>query len=72
VPDATKLFLNKTTFEKYSKKGGVIKVLNKIKIIVVTVNPTSPLGYKFDKSKFLNELKRGVAIPIYDLGPSKY
>ena len=72
VPDATKLFLNKTTFEKYSKKGGVIKVLNKIKIIVVTINPTSPLGYKFDKSKFLNELKRGVTIPIYDLGPSKY
>jgi len=72
VPDATKLFLNKTIFEKYSKKGGVIKVLNKIKIIVVTINPTSPLGYKFDKSKFLNELKRGVTIPIYDLGPSKY
>jgi len=72
VPDATKLFLNKSTFEKYSKKGGVIKVLNKIKIIVVTINPTSPLGYKFDKSKFLSELKKGIAIPIYDLGPSKY
>ncbi|MHA1671729.1 MAG: hypothetical protein ACTSV5_14315 [Promethearchaeota archaeon] len=72
VPDATKLFLNKTTFEKYCKKGGVIKILNKIKIILVTINPTSPLGYEFDKVKFLNELKKGTTIPIYDLGPSEY
>jgi len=72
VPDATKLFLKKGTFEKYLKKGGVIKVLNKIKIIIITINPTSPLGYKFDKFKFLSELKKGIAIPIYDLGPSEY
>ena len=72
VPDATKLFIKKTTFEKYLKKGGIIKVLNKIKIIIITINPTSPLGYEFDKSKFLNDLKKGIAIPIYDLGPSEY
>jgi len=72
VSDATKLFLSKTVFEKYSKKGGCIKVLDKIKIIVITINPTSPLGYEFDKLKFLNELKQGITIPIYDLGPSKY
>lgn len=72
VPDATKLFLKKATFEKYLKKGGVIKVLNKIKIIIITINPTSPLGYEFDKFKFLSELKKGIAIPIYDLGPSEY
>jgi hypothetical protein len=72
VPDATKLFLSKFTFEKYIKKGGVIKVLNEIKIITITINPTSPIGYNFDKEKFLNELKKGISIPIYDLGPSEY
>jgi len=72
VPDATKLFLKKATFEKFLEKGGVIKVLNKIKIIIITINPTSPLGYEFDKFKFLSELKKGIAIPIYDLGPSEY
>ncbi|MBY9003480.1 MAG: hypothetical protein KGD73_05880 [Candidatus Lokiarchaeota archaeon] len=72
VSDATKLFLSKSVFEKYSKKGGCIKVLDKIKIIVITINPTSPLGYEFDKLKFLNELKQGITIPIFDLGPSKY
>jgi hypothetical protein len=72
VPDATKLFLSKGTFDKYSKKGGIIRVLNEIKIIMITVNPMSPLGYQFDKSKFLSELKKGLSVPIYDLGPSEY
>ena len=72
VPDATKLFLSKKVFEKYIKKGGVIKVINKINIIMITINPTSPLGYEFDKSIFLNELKKDLTVPIYDLGPSDY
>lgn len=72
VPDATKLFLNKRIFEKYLKKGGSLKVLNKIQVIILTINPTSPLGYEFNKSIFLNELKKGISIPIYDLGPSEY
>jgi hypothetical protein len=72
VPDATKLFLSKNTFEKYIKKGGKIRVLNEIKIIMITINPTSPLGYEFDKFKFLSELKKGLTIPVYDLGPSEY
>ncbi len=72
VPDPTKLFLSKHTFTKFSKKGGIIKTINKIKIIMITINPTSPLGYKFDKSNFLIELKKGLTVPIYDLGPSEY
>ena len=72
VSDATKLFLSKGTFDKYSKKGGVVRVLNDIKIIMITVNPMSPLGYKFNKTKFLSELKKGISVPIYDLGPSEY
>jgi hypothetical protein len=72
VPDTTKLFLSKSPYEKYLKKGGIIKVLNKINLILITINPTSPLGYEFDKFKFLNDLKKGITIPIYDLGPSEY
>jgi hypothetical protein len=72
VPDATKLFLNKRVFEQYLKKGGTIRVLNQIRLLILTINPTSPLGYQFNKSKFLSELEKGISIPIYDLGPSKY
>lgn len=70
VEDGTKLFLSKGLLEKFQKKGGILKVLNPIKLIAVTANPTSPFGYQFDKNEFLTLLKENINIPIYDLGPS--
>jgi len=72
VEDATKLFITEKVFEKFKKKGGKLKVLNPIKIIAITVNPTSPTGINFNKTQFLELLKEKIAIPIYDLGPSDY
>ena len=68
VEDATKLFLSKKIMKKFQKKGGIIKVLNPIKVIAVTINPTSPLGYKFEKNTFLNLMKKNLDIPVFDLG----
>ncbi len=70
VEDGTKLFLSKGLLEKFQKKGGILKVLNPIKLIAVTANPTSPFGYEFDKNEFLTLLKEKINIPLYDLGPS--
>jgi len=72
VEDATKLFITQKTFNKFKKKGGSLKVINPIKVIAITVNPTSPSGIRFDKTKFLKLLKEKIKIPIYDLGPSDY
>lgn len=69
VEDGTKLFLSKNIFKKFQKKGGFLKVINPIKIIAITINPTSPEGYKFNKSEFLGLLRQNIKIPIYDLGP---
>ncbi|MFX1379000.1 MAG: hypothetical protein ACFFA4_07875 [Promethearchaeota archaeon] len=69
VEDSTKIFLSKTIMEKFQKKGGIIKVLHPIKVIAVTINPTSPLGYQFEKSDFINLMKKNLNIPVYDLGP---
>jgi hypothetical protein len=66
--DATKLFISPTTLKKFEKKGGCIKVLNPINVIAITINPTSPLGYEFNKIKFLNLLKKKIDLPIYNLG----
>ena len=68
VEDATKLFLSKKVKEKFQNKGGILKVLNPINVIAVTINPTSPYGYQFDKNKFLNMLKKNLNVPVYDLG----
>ncbi|MFW9942623.1 MAG: hypothetical protein ACFFFT_16410 [Candidatus Thorarchaeota archaeon] len=68
VEDATKLFLSRNTTNKFLKKGGILKVLNPINIIAITINPTSPDGYNFDKDKFLNSLQEKLKIPVYNLG----
>lgn len=71
VEDGTKLFLNKYTLEKFEKKGGILKVLNPIYVAAITINPTSPSGYGFDKNEFLKSLEKEVSIPVYNLGPSE-
>ncbi|MBY8985290.1 MAG: hypothetical protein KGD65_09500 [Candidatus Lokiarchaeota archaeon] len=68
VVDGTKLFINNKTLKKFQKKGGVIKVLNSINILAVTINPTSPEGYEFDKEVFLKSLTEVLTIPVYNLG----
>ncbi len=68
VEDGTKLFLSQRTTKKFLKKGGILKVLNPINIIAITINPTSPNGYNFDKNKFLSLLQEKLEIPVYNLG----
>jgi len=68
VVDGTKLFLSNKTLTKFQKKGGIIKVLNSINIIAVTINPTSPNGNEFDKDVFLKSLTEELKIPVYNLG----
>ena len=68
VEDGTKLFLSQNTIKKFLKKGGILKVLNPINIIAITINPTSPYGYNFDKDKFLKSLQDKLKIPVYNLG----
>ncbi len=68
--NGTKLFLSENVLYKFQKKGGIIKVLYPIKIIALTINPTSPYGYQFNKDKFLKLLQDTIKIPVYDLGPN--
>ncbi|KXZ40152.1 hypothetical protein SAMN05661008_00297 [Alkalithermobacter thermoalcaliphilus JW-YL-7 = DSM 7308] len=67
VEDATKIFVSKEILNKFIKKGGHIKVINKINIIGVSINPTSPYGYEFNKDKFLNSLKTSINLPVFDV-----
>lgn len=68
VEDPTKLFLSKEIKNKFQKKGGILKVLNPINVIAVTINPTSPLGYEFEKNVFLDLMKKNLDVPVFDLG----
>jgi len=67
--DPTKLFISKQVFYKFIKKGGRLKVLDRINLIAITVNHTSPLGYKFENNQFMRLLQERIDVPIFNLGP---
>ena len=64
----TKLFISKQIFYKFIKKGGHLKVLDRINLIAITVNHTSPRGYEFESSKFIELLQERINVPIFNLG----
>lgn len=64
VQDGTKLFLDNDTYLKAKKKGLSILAMDKINIILVTVNPTSPFGYEFDKNIFIEEMRKNTTFDI--------
>ena len=67
--DPTKLFVSKQIFYKFIKKGGCLKVLDRINLIAITVNHTSPLGYEFENNQFMRLLQERINVPIFNLGP---
>jgi hypothetical protein len=67
--DPTKLFISKQVFYKFIKKEGCLKVLDRINLIAITVNPTSPLGYDFENDQFMRLLQERINVPIFNLGP---
>ena len=67
--DPTKLFISKQVFYKFIKKGGNLKVLDRINLIAITVNHTSPFGYEFENNPFMSLLQERINIPIFNLGP---
>ncbi|MBQ9554858.1 MAG: hypothetical protein IJV05_01395 [Muribaculaceae bacterium] len=71
VRDFTKIFVTPQQFRLFHKAGGRIHVLQKSKLIAVTVNPTSPSGYVLDSDTLCNKLSEAIGLPVYDLLKNK-
>ena len=71
VRDFTKIFVSPQQFRLFLKAGGRVSVLQKSKLIAVTVNPTSPSGYVLDSDLLCNKLEEAIQLPVYDLLKSK-
>ena len=67
VRDFTKIFVTPQQFRLFVKAGGRISVLQKSKLIAVTVNPTSPSGYVLDSDTLCGKLSEAIGLPVYDL-----
>lgn len=67
VEDPTKLFVSKEVLNNFYKSGGILKVLYPIKIVCVTINPTSPNGKNFDSEIFLKSIEQKNNIPVFNI-----
>ena len=67
VRDFTKIFVSPQQFHLFEKMGGTIRVLQRSKLIAVTVNPTSPAGYVLDSDALCDKLSQTINLPVYDL-----
>lgn len=67
VKDGTKVFLDKDIYQKFIKLGGSIKVIDKINIIGISVNPVSIKGYSFESDKFINQIQQYIDLPVFNV-----
>ena len=67
VRDFTKVFVSPQQFRLFIRAGGRISVLQKSKLLAVTVNPTSPSGYVLDSDTLCAKLSEAIQLPVYDL-----
>ena len=71
VRDFTKVFVTPQQFKLFLKGGGRISVMQRSKLIAVTVNPTSPSGYVLDSDTLCAKLSEAIGLPVYDLLKNK-
>lgn len=67
VSDATKLIIEPVDMKHLEKMGITLFVINEIKILAVTYNPTSPFGYQFSNEEFYHKLKEKIHYPLINV-----
>ncbi len=69
LKDPTKIFFPPAHWRKMCKWGLQVKVLENINVAALTVNPTSPFGYRFDQQRLVEAMERAVPedIPVIDV-----
>jgi hypothetical protein len=67
IEDGTKIFIDSSTDEKLSMIPIKLRVLNKIKLLGLTCNPSSPHGYSFDGKKFKKMLQDKTNLEVIDV-----
>lgn len=67
IKDFTKIFCKAESLDLYFRKGGKLKVVQSTNLIAITVNPTSPSGYNLNSKTLIDELKKHIPLPIYNI-----
>lgn len=68
VRDATKLFISPENYYRFINRGGKLRVLKRINLAAVTLNPTDPAGRGYDPRMFLEKMLEALKpTPVFDL-----
>ena len=65
--DFTKLFLTPEVYNDYVRRGNRLVVLQRSKLIAITLNPTSPQGFLLDSRSTCDALSEALLTPVYDV-----
>lgn len=68
IVDGTKVFIPPKDWLKFMRQGVNVKVLDKINLVGITINPYAPQGYYFEPLEFLQKMRSYIKdIPVMDL-----
>ena len=67
VRDFTKLFVTPEMYMEFTRRGGRLLVLQRSRLLALTLNPTSPQGFTLDSRSACHALADALQIPVYDV-----
>ena len=67
VRDFTKLFVAPEVMADFTRAGGRLMVLQRSRLVAVTLNPTSPQGFTLDSRAACAALADALQTPVYDV-----
>ena len=67
VRDFTKIFATPEAYAEFTRRGGRMMVLQRSRLIAVTLNPTSPQGFTLDSHAACDALADALQMPVYDV-----
>ena len=67
VRDFTRIFAAPETYYAFLRKGGMVKVLHRSRLLAVTVNPVSPSGFVLEAGKVQEALEEALQIPVWNV-----
>ena len=68
VPDATRFMISRRQKERWENGGGRLSVVDRLRLVAVTINPENPEGKGFDGRAFLQAMReRLVGISVFDV-----
>ena len=65
--DFTKLFVTPEVYMEFTRRGGRLLVLQRSRLLALTLNPTSPQGFTLDSRSACHVLADALQIPVYDV-----